>query len=213
MPAAGLVAGGIGLIGSAISRGNSNDELDQLMKEDPTYKENPQAKQRLSLAQTLFNARMPGATAAERGIFSNQANTMGRFQRNATDSSQLLALGAAAQGQTNEALQDLSQQEAMDYQRRYGNLVGAQQGVINEGDKVYEDSTRRFGNKVQMTGAKQQNNAATWQDIANFGFSAASLGAGAGWQDFNFGGGGGNPGANAYKMPRQNYDPQLLPYR
>src|SRR5205085_1584394 len=83
---------------------------------------NPIAGQRLGLAQTLLNARMPGAAAAERNIYGSQANTMAQVNRNATDSSQVLALAGAAQGQTNQAFSNLETQEAQDYQRRYSNL-------------------------------------------------------------------------------------------
>lgn len=175
MPVAGLVSAGIGLVGSAISRANSNAELSRLMKENPQYKENPLAAERLGLARTLLNARMPGAAAAEKNIYANQASTIDNIERGATDSSQLLSAVGGVQTSTNEAFNNLGVQEAMDYQRRYGNYSNAQDGLINEKDKVFQDKVRRFQDKVQMKGAQQQNNGATWQELSNFGFGVANL--------------------------------------
>lgn len=176
MTAAGLGLGLIGGIGSIFGNAKSNRELNKLLKQDPTYKANPIAGQQLGLAQTLLNARMPGAAAAERNIYGAQANTMAQVNRNATDSSQVLALAGASQGQANQAFSNLGQQEAQDYQRRYGNLVGAQQGMINEGDKVYQDQVRRFQDLASIRGAQNQNRQNTWNSISNLGMGAANIG-------------------------------------
>lgn len=155
--------------------------MKKLMQQDPTYTANPVAAQRMGLAQTLLNARMPGATSMERNIYGNQANQLANVNRNATDSSQALALGAAAQGQTNQAFQNLATQEQQDYYNRLQNLTGAQQGVINEGDKVYQDKVRRFQDMAGLQAAGMQNTQGAWNSIANLGFGGASLGAQFNW--------------------------------
>lgn len=177
---AGLGLGLIGGIGSFFGARKSNKQLDQLLKQDPTYTANPIAAQRMALAQTLLNARMPGAAAAERNIYNAQANTMANVNRNATDASQALALAAASQGQANQAFSNLGTQEAQDYQRRYQNLVGAQEGEIQEGDKVYQDQVRRFGDLAQIRGAQAQNRQGVWQSLSNLGFGAMNLGVAGG---------------------------------
>lgn len=174
-----LIMAGVGLagaVGKMIGRGKANKQMNALLAQDPQYKENPLAKQRMGLAQQLLNARMPGAAAVERNIYGNQASYLSNASKVATDSSQLLALGAKAQGQTNAAFEDLGIQEAQDYQRRYGNLSQAQEGVINEQDKVYQDKIRRFGNLAQIRGAQNANRQANWGDVSNFGFSAMNFG-------------------------------------
>ena len=196
MPVAGLISAGVGLVGGAISRSNANSQLDKLQKADPTYKENPLAAQRLGLANTLLNARMPGASSAEQNIYTNQANIISRAERGATDSAQMLAVGGNAQGQTNDALTRLGMEEAGDYQRRYGNFVGAQEGLINEQDKVYQDKVRRFQDMSQIQGAKAQNSAASWQELSNFGMGMANFGVASGWKWPGSSGGGTNGGAN-----------------
>lgn len=172
----GLGTGLIGGIAGLFGAGSANKKLDQLLSQDPTYKANPIAAQRLGLAQTLLNARSPGAAYAEKNIYGNQANQQANIERNATDSSQALALGAASQGQTNKAFEGLNEQEAADYQRRYGNLTGAQEGQIQEGDKVYQDQVRRFGDIAQIRGAQNANTQNAWNSISNLGFGAAGFG-------------------------------------
>lgn len=187
------IAGGIGKM---IGRGKANKRMEALMAQNPVYKENPLARQRLGLAQSLLNARMPGAAAAEQNIYANQANRLSQVQRNATDSSQLLALGAQAQGQANQSFGDLGMAEAQDYQRRYGNLAGAQEGVIREGDKVFQDETRRFQDKVQIQGAQNANRQANWGDVSGMGFGLMDFGMSGGFGKMFGAGGGGSAGAD-----------------
>lgn len=180
MPLPLLVGLGVGLagaIGKAIGRGKANKQMDTLLAKNPAYSENPLAKQRLGLAQTLLNARMPGAVAVERNLFTNQATQLNRLDRGATDASQALAAAAGIGAQTDNSLNQLGINEAQDYQRRLGNLSDAQQGVITEGDKVFQDKTRRYNDEFAVRGAQQQNRQNTWGDISNFGFSFANMAA------------------------------------
>ena len=200
-----LIGAGIGLIGGIgkmIGRAKANKEMRQLMKDDPTYQINPQVQQRLGLAQSLLNARMPGAAAAERNIYGAAGNAMASAQRNATDASQLLALGAGAQGQAQQGFENLGQMEAQDYQRRYGNLVGAQEAMVGEGDKQYQDALRRYGDKAQLQAAIQENRQNTWGDISGMGFGLMDFGMAGGGNMFKgLFGGGGNAAAGAAFNP------------
>lgn len=180
----GLALGAIGAIGKLFGAGKANKKLSALQASDPTYTANPLANERLGLAKTLLNARMPGAASIERNIYGNQANTLSNIDRNATDSSQALSLAGGVQGQTNDAFNKLGIQEGQNYQQNYQNLVGAEQGAINEGDKVYDDSVRRFGDRAQIQGQQNQNNQNVWQSVANAGFGIA---------DYGINGGFGNP--------------------
>lgn len=176
-PLIGLGIGLIGGIGKMFGRGKANREMDKLLAKNPVYNENPLAKQRLGLAQTLLNARMPGAVAVERNLFTNQATQLNRLDRGATDASQALAAAAGIGAQTDTSLNQLGVNEAQDYQRRLANLSDAQQGVIMEGDKVFQDKTRRYNDEFAVRGAQQQNRQNTWGDISNFGFSFANMAA------------------------------------
>lgn len=200
--AIGASVGILGGIGGIFGNRKSQKTLEKLIGQDPTYKANPIAAQRMGLAQTLLNARMPGAAAAERNIYQNQANMMGNVNRNATDASQALAVAAAGQGQANQAFGNLATQEAQDFQRRYGNLTQAQEGQIQEGDKVFQDQVRRFGDLAQIRGMQAQNRQAMWQSLSNMGFGIMGLGmqsgGGGGLSSMMGGSGGGGasgPGA------------------
>lgn len=213
-------AGVVGLVGGVVSRSNANKKLDKLQQQNEAnaYTENPLAAKRLALANTLLNARMPGATAAEKNIRISGANALGNVQRNATNSNQVLGLGAAIEGQEGAQFENLAGQEAQDYQRRYNNQQQAVEGEIAEGDKVRGDKNRVFQDTVQMQGAQAANNANNWSSISNLGFSAANFGMQGGFnsgmgQSFWGGGGGNNAGSNAYQMQPMMYNPQVLPYR
>lgn len=154
---------------------------DSINPQDPKYNTSPYAQQRLGLANNLLNARMPGATAMERNIYGNQANQMQNVNRNATSGSQALAMGAAAQGQTNQAFQNLGVQEQQDYYNRLQNVTGAQQGMTQEGDKVYQDQLRDYQEKTQMKNAylaaSMQNKTTGLNSWANTGLSGGMLGS------------------------------------
>lgn len=200
----GLGTGLIGGIGGLFGAGSANRKLDALLKQDPTYTANPIAAQRLSLAQTLLNSRAPGASYAERNIYGNQANQQANIQRNATDSSQALALGAANQATTNQSFGQLANQEDQDYQRRYANYTGAQQGEIQEGDKVYQDQMRRFNDLAQIRGQQNANTQAAWQGISNLGFGVANFGLAGGFSKLF--GNGNNNGAMPSSAPTPQYN-------
>lgn len=126
------------------------------------YKESPYARQRLGMAQSLMNGRLAGAGAMERNIAANQASAMGNAQRGATDSSQLLALGAGLQAQSNDAYGDLAIKEQQNQYNLLDNLNRGYDGMTNELDKVYQDKL----NKYQMdVNAKQQLNASGYGNI------------------------------------------------
>lgn len=172
----GLAIGLAGSVAQMVQRGVANKKLSRLMKNDPTYKENPLVRQRFGLAQSLLNARMPGAASIERNIYGTQGNILSNAQRGATDSNQLLLTGAAAQGQSNQAFENLGLQEAADYQRRFNNYTSSNEALVNEGDKVFSDQVRKFENTLQAEGAKNENTQNTFKDISNAAFALTDYG-------------------------------------
>ena len=195
---AGIGLGLIGGIGKMFGRAKANRELKALAKQDPTYSADPRimqmANQRLGLANTLLNARAPGAMQAERNIYSTQAGQLAGLNRSATDASQALAVAAGIGGQTQDAFTNLGQQEAQDYYRRLENQGQAQQGVMNEAQRVegnmFNDQLRKYQNKMDIQGAMQQNRQNTWGDISNLGFGLADFGMSGGFNGMF----GGRPG-------------------
>jgi len=177
----GLGLGLAGAVGKMFGRKKSNKDLKSLMSSDPSYKENPLAMQRLGFAKTLLNARMPGAISAEKNILSDSATRFNNVQRNASSGAQAIAAAAGIGGQTDQSLVNLGITETQDYQNRLNNLYRAEQGVIEEGDKVYGDNVRKFGNKAQIMGAINENRQNTWGDISNIGFRLMDFGAAGGF--------------------------------
>ncbi len=190
----GGAMGTVGTIFGAVAGMKADKKLSKLQREDPAYTESPYVKQRLSLAQALLNARMPGATAMEQNVYANQANTTSNLQRNATDSSQLLALGAGVQGQTNDAFGKLGLAEAGDYYNRLQNLVGAQEGATEEHRNLFDDALRRWQDKVNINQAQY---AMRQQGAQNF----INLGGSVGGSVSSMGGGMGSSGGGGSQSP------------
>lgn len=152
---------------NALSAKKANKELDKLSALNPTYTQNPLAGNQFELAKQLFSGRMFGAPQEERNIFSNNANFNAQVGRNSSDGSQSLALAAAGQGQADQSFQNLQLKEQ---QNKYGllsNLNNAYANMIGEGDKVYNDQVRRFGDTAAIRGAKVQNKASMWTGLWN----------------------------------------------
>lgn len=175
---AGLVAQGISsLFGAA----KGAQALKRSKKIKPDYfaygdsrlqgAESPYAKQMLGLAQTQLNARSPLAAARERALLGSQANAMAGVQRAVTDPSQALAMTAAISAQTDQAISNQFMQEEAMKQQRMANLMNAQNVMIREGDKVYQDRMNKFMMDQQRKDALQQAGS---QTIMNAGSNLAS---------------------------------------
>lgn len=178
--AIGSIIGGVssiaGLWGQHRNDQKMRGELDAALKLDPTYKSSPYAANTLGLAQTLLNSRMAGAAGRARSIYGTQANTIANAQRNATDASQALAVGAASQGQADQSFGNEQQLEGQDYLNKVNNLNTANQGMTAEGDKVFDDSVRRWQDQVNTIMAKYKSKSAGNQSLINAGGSLASTG-------------------------------------
>jgi hypothetical protein len=84
------------------------------------YQFSPFIRSNIALANNAYNGRMAGATQAEQNIQAAQANQVAGAARAATSGAQLLAVGAGAEGQSDEALANLQQQEAIQKQQASG---------------------------------------------------------------------------------------------
>lgn len=180
LAAAGL-ASSLGKIGLGFLQ---NSKANKINPQWQQYQANPLAAQMLGTAQNAYNGRMAGAQAEENAIYNNQANTQASVERNATDSSQALALAMAGQGATNDALNNLQTKEAQNKYNLLGNLNNAYKTNIDEGDKVYNSMLQKYQMDTQ---AKQQLRSSAFNNIfggANDLVSGGLLGM------YNFGGGG-----------------------
>lgn len=204
LPLLGIGAG-LGIassIGKFISGGKQVKESKKINPVFNQYQANPFAKQQLGIAQQLFGGRMAGAPELERNLFSSQANFMGNVGRNATDSSQALALGAASQGQTNEALSELQTKEAQNKFAMLQNLNQAYGTNIREGDKEYDSMRYKFeqdaARKDALRGAGEQNKFGAVSDLASMAFIGGQVGL------FGSNVGRGNAAVSGMQTPNTN---------
>jgi hypothetical protein len=164
------------------------------------YQTSPFALENKALAQNAYNGRMAGAASAESNIQQAQANAFGNASRNASSGSQLLAMGAALQGQSDNSYANLAGREAQNKQAMLGQLMGANQGLIGEGDKVYNDKLLKYNEdtdaKNALLSSSIQNKFGGWTGIANTAMAKQAQGNQAmlqalpSLQNMNFGGGG-----------------------
>lgn len=138
------------------------------------YQISPFEKQELGTAQQLYNGRMPGAAAEEQNIGASQANYLNNVDRNATDSGQALALGGLSQGQSNQAYSNLQTKELQSKNDFLNNLNTAYQGMIGEGNKVYQSQLEKYQSdvaaKTALRGAGAQNFNSALNDLGSTAF-------------------------------------------
>lgn len=178
------------LIGAGLALGNASGRFIsgiKQTKESKTinpiwqqYQTSPFAKQQLGVAKNLFGSRMAGAPQMERNIFTNNANFNATVGRNATSGSQALALAAAGQGQTDDALGDLQLKEQQNRYNLLGNLNQAYGTMIGEGNKEYQSMLEKYGmdsqRKDALRNAGAQNKYGSVSDLASMAFTAGTSG-------------------------------------
>lgn len=128
-------------------------KADQINPVYSPYTTSQYAKDNLSTAQNAYNGRMAGATTLEQNILGNQSNQNANVDRNATDGAQALAVKAAGQGQTNQAFSNLQTQEAQNKYQMLNNLNLANNGMTQEGDKVYQSQLQKYQMDVSQQSA------------------------------------------------------------
>lgn len=124
--------------------------LDAMGNVDPLYGGSPYAQNTLGMAQTLLNSRMAGAAPRERNIQTSGGNVRAGIVRNATDSSQALAMMAATQGMEGQQYNDLAIQEGQDAAMKQQNLINANAGMTAEGDKIYDSIKNKWQDQVNI---------------------------------------------------------------
>lgn len=164
MPAAVAIVSGIGALAKVGMGIAQNSKANKVVVPEANYNVSATAMDNLGLAKTMFNSAMPGSTAAAQNILANNANTRGSIGRNATDSSQALALMTGAQAQTDQSLTSLGNNDAQWRLNMLSNLNMANNGMTLENDKVYQDKVR----KQNMAMAEKNNlRNSAFQNIGN----------------------------------------------
>jgi hypothetical protein len=166
------ISTGMNLLGSVkkLKLGQSQNKMaDEINPEWNKYSKNPLAAQNLGAAQNLFYGKNRAFTQAEANIRQAQSNQMSNAQRNATDSSTLLATGAGAAGQTQSALSNLAGQESGQQAGLLDNLSRAFAMSINEGDKENISAQQKYfedkANKAALRQGGYQNMGSAWSEL------------------------------------------------
>ena len=182
--AIGAALGAANAAGRFFSGGKQKNLANQINPVFNPYQASPYAKKRLGLANNLFNGRMFGAPQLERNIFSNQASAVSNINKNATDASQALSFGAAAQGQTNDALTNLQTLESQNKYQTLNNLNAAYEGMVNEGDKEYDSMRYKYeqdvAQKNALMDAAMNNKYGAVSDLSSLGIQLSGLVGGVG---------------------------------
>lgn len=182
----GMAMNTVGTIFGAVAGMKADKKLSKLLNENPSYTSSPYAKERYDLAKNLLNSRMAGSATMERGIYGGAANAYGNIKRNTTDSSQALAMMAGIQGQAGDQFTNLGRLEGQDYQQKLANLTGAQEGMTQEHKDLFDDTLRRWQDRVNVTMAqnalRQQGakNINSYGDSMNSSLTSMGSGMGAG---------------------------------
>ena len=192
--------GTVGQIFSSIAGMKADKSLEKLIGQDPRYTSSPYAANNLGLAKQLLNSRMAGANARERNIQTSGANVRAGIGRNATDSSQALALMAGTQGMEGQQYNDLAIQEGQDAAMKQQNLFGANQGMTAEHKDLFDDEVRRWQDQVNTVMTQYKMRTKGGSDIGQLGSGLSSMGGGGG-----SGGGGGMGGMMSDKRLKHNY--------
>ena len=154
---AGAIIGGIGALGKTISGFSQMKKANQIKPIWAEYEKNKLADQNLGATQNLFYGKNRAFTQAEANIRQAQSDQMSNAQRNATDSATLLATGAGAAGNANQAFSNLAGQEAQQQAGVLDNLSRAYAMSINEGDKVQANKLMKYQLDSQAQAALRES--------------------------------------------------------
>jgi hypothetical protein len=154
---AGAILGGIGALGKTIAGISQMNKANEIKPIWAQYNENKLAGQNLGAVKNLFYGKNRAFTQAEANIRQAQSDQMANAQRNATDSATLLATGAGAAGNANQAFSNLAGQEAQQQAGVLDNLSRAYAMSINEGDKVQANNLMKYQLDSQAQAALRES--------------------------------------------------------
>ena len=163
----------VGLVGGIVSRSKANKEAKGALKNRPIYTPSEEVIKTLALAKSKYGGRAPGASQAERNIYQTAANTQANVNRASTDVAQAILASGNIQGQTNLAFNQLQQQELEDEQRRYQNLIAAEEAMASEQKEAWQwNQMGKYQDTAAVNAAIAQNRANSWKDVTQAGMSA-----------------------------------------
>jgi hypothetical protein len=179
------ILGGIGGISSlantvaSLFGGNKMKKEAQAINPIWNVKQSEEAGEMKGFAQMRLNSRNPMAEFNRRSVQGSQANAMATAQRNVIDPAQLLAFAAAAQGQTDQALGNASQQDLAWQQQNIGNYMNALNVGVNQDNMENQFMANKFqidqNRKDALMSGSRQTTSNALSNLGSTAFGAASL--------------------------------------
>lgn len=178
-----VAIGGIGAgLGSAfkIYQGIKQNSLaDQINPVYDVYKGSNAVGQNVAAAQNAYQGRMAGANSAQENLLRAQQNQFANASRGATDASQLLALGAAGQGQTDAGVNNLATAEGQNQRGLLDNLQAAYGQKVQDDRAINQSQLEKYqidtGAKQALRGAGMNNIAGGINDAAGMALQLGQL--------------------------------------
>lgn len=149
IPGIGAAAGALGGLFGIFTGMHQNSLANKIHPQWQQYATSPYAQKQLGLALQMFNGTNPAYQQQIQQINANSANYNNNVQRNATDSSQALALQGLNEGATNDAYNGAAQQNNQWKTGMLDNLNGAYKAMTEEGDKSYQSFMQKYMADVQ----------------------------------------------------------------
>ena len=175
----GAALGAAGAIGKFFTGLKQKKMANAINPQYTPYQTSQYATQNLGAVQNAYNGRMAGAANAERNIQAQQGNQLANIGRAATDSSQALALGAASQGQANQASQNLADAEGQNKRGLLDNLQNAYGTMIGEDRFKYQDMMNKYqidmNQQAQLMNTGMQNKQGAVNDLSSLGINLGTL--------------------------------------
>jgi hypothetical protein len=186
----GLAAGaspvGIGLgIAGSIGKfllGNKQNKLaNQINPVYNAYTGSSAVGQNIGAVQNAYQGRMAGAASAEENLLRSQQNSFANASRGATDASQLLALGAAGQGQTDAGFNSLATAEGQNKQGLLDNLQSAYGQKIQDDRAINQSQLQKYQidseAKAALRNSGINNEYGAVQDASGMALQLGQLGS------------------------------------
>ena len=122
---------------------------------------------------------MAGANSAQENLLRAQQNQFANASRGATDASQLLALGAAGQGQTDAGVNNLATAEGQNQRGLLDNLQAAYGQKVQDDRAINQSQLEKYqidtGAKQALRGAGMNNIAGGINDAAGMALQLGQL--------------------------------------
>lgn len=127
-----------------------NKKMARLIKNRPTYKINDEAFENQNLARSAAFGRDRSIQMQESQMEQDAANAASQAKDVTSSTSGLLSTIASIQANQNAAGRDLATTESSIQRDNLGNLMGANQAMIDEKDKAFDFNVNQpYQNKVQ----------------------------------------------------------------